>query len=326
MRMRVLVTGGAGFIGSNLCESLLDQGHAVLALDNLITGRRRNIDHLLARAGFTFVERDVCLMERFDVDAVFHLASPASPVGYGEHPIETLITNSEGTRRALEVCRYSGARFLLASTSEVYGDPLEHPQTEGYFGNVDPIGPRSCYDEGKRYAEALTVWYGREHGIDQRIVRIFNCYGPRNDPEDGRMVPTFMMQAIRGEPITVYGDGSQTRSLCYVSDLVRGLEAALLTPGTTDRVYNLGNPDERSVLEYAQIIQGLASSSAPIVHEEGREGEIERRKPDISRAREELGWAPEVALEQGLSLTMDWYRSLTEPTLAGPPPYLIRSR
>jgi UDP-glucuronate decarboxylase len=323
--MRILVTGGAGFIGSNLCESLLDQGHQVTAVDNLITGKLRNIEGLLGRPEFSFVERDVCLMEPFDVDAVFHLASPASPVGYGRYPIETMITNSEGTRRALDVARQSGARFLLASTSEVYGDPLEHPQTESYFGNVDPTGPRSCYDEGKRYAEALTTWYGREHGVDQRIVRIFNCYGPRNDPDDGRMVPTFVMQALRGEPLTVYGDGSQTRSLCFVSDLVRGLEAALST-GTSGRVYNLGNPDEHSILEFAQIIQRLSGSSAPIAHEDERPGEIARRKPDITRAREELGWSPEVGLEEGLAQTIAWYRTLTEAGAPGRAPAYLRAR
>ncbi|MEX1254742.1 MAG: NAD-dependent epimerase/dehydratase family protein [Dehalococcoidia bacterium] len=319
--MRILVTGGAGFVGSTLCESLLDQGHWVTAVDNLITGKLRNIDGLRRRAGFKFVERDVCQMETFDVDAVFHLASPASPVGYGLYPIETMITNSEGTRRALEVARQSGARFLLASTSEVYGDPLQHPQTESYFGNVDPIGPRSCYDEGKRYAEALTTWYGREYGVDQRIVRIFNCYGPRNDPDDGRMVPSFVMQALRGEPITVYGDGSQTRSLCFVSDLVRGLEAALST-GVSGRVYNLGNPDEHSILEFAQIIQRLSGSSAAIAHEDERPGEIARRKPDITRATDELGWSPEVGLEEGLARTIDWYRSLSERGAARAPAYL----
>jgi nucleoside-diphosphate-sugar epimerase len=325
MAQRVLVTGGAGFIGSNLCESLLDRGYLVTAVDNLITGKLRNIDALRRRAGFKFVERDVCRLEGLDVDAVFHLASPASPVGYGMYPIETMVTNAEGTRRALDVARESGARFLLASTSEVYGDPLQHPQTESYFGNVDPVGPRSCYDEGKRYAEALTTWYGREYGVDQRIVRIFNCYGPRNDPEDGRMVPTFVMQALRGEPITVYGDGSQTRSLCYVSDLVRGLDAAMFT-GVAGRLYNLGNPDEHSILEYAQIIQRLSRSTASIEHEAERPGEIARRKPDITRAREELGWTPEVDLEDGLARTIDWYRSLSDAQAASRTPAYLRAR
>jgi nucleoside-diphosphate-sugar epimerase len=307
--MRLLITGGAGFIGSNLCESLLAQGHAVTAVDNLITGFVSNIEHLLGHPRFQFMETDTVLLPHLEVDAVFHLASPASPVGYGSHPIETLVANSEGTRRVLDVTRQAGARFLLASTSEIYGDPLEHPQRETYFGNVDPVGPRSCYDEGKRYAEALTVAYGREYGVDARIVRIFNCYGPRNAPEDGRMVPTFVCQALRNEPITIYGDGRQTRSLCYVSDMVAGLEAAMFRPATGGGIFNLGNPQELTIEQFAAVIRELARSLSPIVHLEARPGEIARRRPDIERARRELGWLPLVGYRDGLTMTIDWYRS-----------------
>jgi nucleoside-diphosphate-sugar epimerase len=314
--VRVLITGGAGFIGSNLCESLLDQGHEVSALDNLLTGRLENIEALLARPGFEFIQRAAEDVIDLKPEAVFHLASPASPVGYGLHPIETLSANSEGTRRVLELCRATGAKFLMASTSEVYGDPLEHPQKETYFGNVDPIGPRSCYDEGKRFSEAMTVAYRQVYGVDARIVRIFNCYGPKNALDDGRMVPTFVEQALRDQPMTVYGDGSQTRSLCYVSDLVRGLQAAMFVPDTNGNVYNLGNPEEHTVLEYAQIIRSVGKSQSEIVHTPGREGEIARRKPDISKAIRELGWRPEVGLLEGLTATVDWAR----PQVAAPSP------
>jgi nucleoside-diphosphate-sugar epimerase len=308
--MRILVTGGAGFIGSNLCDSLLDQGHEVIALDNLLTGRLQNIEAAASKANFEFIERRTEDLNQLDleVDAVFHLASPASPVGYGQHPLETLSANSEGTRRVLELCRATGAVFLLASTSEIYGDPLEHPQKETYFGNVDPIGPRSCYDEGKRFSEALSVAYGQKYGLDTRIVRIFNCYGPRNALDDGRMVPTFIEQALRDRPMTVYGDGTQTRSLCFVTDMVRGLEAAMFTPGTTGGVYNLGNPQEHTVAQFAQLIKELSGSRSQVLHVEGREGEIARRKPDIDKAVRELGWQPTVDLRDGLRATIEWGR------------------
>ena len=307
--MRVLVTGGAGFIGSNLCEVLLAANHTVVAVDNLLTGDLRNVQSLLHHSQFSFIEAQTEDLPIVDVDAVFHLASPASPVGYGEHPLETLSANSKGTWRVLDVCRQVGASFLMASTSEIYGDPLEHPQKESYFGNVDPIGPRSCYDEGKRFSEALTVAYREAYGVDTRIVRIFNCYGPRNGLEDGRMIPTFIRQALRGEPITVFGDGSQTRSLCYVGDLVRGLEAALLTPGTCGGVYNLGNPDERTILEFAELVKELCESKSSIVHRDGRPGEIAMRKPDISRARNELHWAPMIDVREGVFRTINWART-----------------
>jgi nucleoside-diphosphate-sugar epimerase len=314
--VRILVTGGAGFIGSNLCLSLCEQGHEVSALDNLLTGRLENIEELLDRPGFEFIQRSTEDVIDLKPEAVFHLASPASPVGYGRHPIETLSANSAGTRRVLELCRTTGARFLLASTSEVYGDPLEHPQRETYFGNVDPIGPRSCYDEGKRFSEAMTVAYRQVHGLDTRIVRIFNCYGPKNALDDGRMVPTFVEQALRNEPITVHGDGSQTRSLCYVSDLVRGLEAAMFVDNTAGQVFNLGNPEEHSVLEFARIIKAVSNSQSPIMHIDGRDGEIARRKPDITRAMTHLGWQPIVGLKDGLSATVEWGRERLQAVFA----------
>ncbi|HLF79281.1 MAG TPA: GDP-mannose 4,6-dehydratase [Dehalococcoidia bacterium] len=306
--MRILVTGGAGFIGSNLCDSLLGQGHEVIALDSLLTGRLKNLDSCAAHPNFEFIQRRTEDVIDVRPDAVFHLASPASPVGYGQHPIETLSANSEGTRRVLDLCRSTGAKFLLASTSEVYGDPLEHPQKETYFGNVDPIGPRSCYDEGKRFSEAMAVWYRLEYGVNTRIVRIFNCYGPRNALDDGRMVPTFIEQALRDLPMTVYGDGQQTRSLCYVTDMVAGLQAAMFSADTTGEVYNLGNPQEHTVVEFAQIIKELSSSRSEIVHVEGRDGEIARRKPDITKASRHLGWEPKVDLRDGLRTTVAWGR------------------
>jgi nucleoside-diphosphate-sugar epimerase len=312
--MKILVTGAAGFIGSNLCSALISQGHTVVGVDNLLTGRLANLQAELKHDHLTFIECDTRELPSMRFDAVFHLASPASPVGYGQYPIETLLANSEGTRRVLDVAVESGAKFLLSSTSEIYGDPLEHPQHEDYWGNVDPIGPRSCYDEGKRYAEALVTWYGRTYGLDERIIRIFNCYGPRNQLDDGRMVPTFIKQALSGHPMSVYGDGSQTRSLCFVDDIVAGLEAALFTSGTAGRIYNLGNPEEHTVLQYATLIKEMTQSRSEIVHLEGREGEIARRKPDIARAQRELGWEPRVTLPEGLAATIRWSREQLEPS------------
>lgn len=315
--MKVLVTGGAGFIGSHLCARLLAEGHEVVCVDNLLTGRRENIAALLAAPRFTFLEHDVTSPLAVEAEAIFHLASPASPPGYLAHPVETALVNSLGTYQLLELARQQGARFLLASTSEVYGDPLVHPQPETYWGNVNPIGPRACYDESKRFAEMLTMVYVRRFDLDARIVRIFNCYGPHSDPNDGRLVPNFITQALRGEPITVYGTGQQTRSLCYVSDLVEGLVRALFTPGTKGRVYNLGNPDEHTVLEYAQLIKCLCQSDSPIVFRPlPTEDDPRRRCPDITRARTELGWEPRVGLVEGLTLTIAWFRqrlALTAP-------------
>lgn len=310
--MRVLVSGGAGFLGSHLCDQLLQNGHSVIALDNFITGRRENLAHLAGEQCFTLLEGDLCQAPLPDVEAIFHLASPASPEGYGRYPLETMLVNSTGTHRLLELARAQGALFLLASTSEVYGDPLEHPQSEGYWGNVDPIGPRSCYDESKRFAEAVTTVYQQKYGVDARIVRIFNCYGPRSAPDDGRLIPNFVTQALHGEPITVYGDGTQTRSLCYVSDLVRGLDLAMFRQGTRGQLFNLGNPDERTVLEYARLVKEIARTPSSIVHVEPRPGEIARRCPDIGRARSQLGWSPTTPLEEGLRATIDWFRDLLD--------------
>lgn len=309
--MRILVTGGAGFIGSHLCDALIGQGHEVVAADNFLTGSRRNVEQLSAVPRFELAEIDVRhAVPPGPFDAVFHLASPASPVGYGRYPLETMQVNSIGTERALELARQYRARFLLASTSEIYGDPERHPQPEDYWGNVNPVGPRCCYDEGKRYAEALTVTYQRVYGVDARIIRIFNTYGPRNDPNDGRIIPNFISQALRGEPLTVYGDGQQTRSYCYVSDLVRGIQLAMFVDGTDGRAINLGNPDEYSAVEIAEKVRRLAGSASAIAHLPAREEEIARRRPDISLAKSLLGWSPEVSLDDGLRQAIDWFRTV----------------
>jgi UDP-glucuronate decarboxylase len=309
--MRILVTGGAGFIGSHLCEALLMQGHQVIALDNFITGNLNNVESLRQHPDFNILEYDIT--ESLDwmqkpVEAIFHLASPASPVGYSKHPIETHLVNSVGTHNVLNLAQRFGAKFIITSTSEAYGDPLQHPQREDYWGNVNPVGPRSCYDESKRFAESLTMEYVRQFQLDARIVRLFNTYGPRNDPQDGRVVPNFINQALRGEPITIYGDGSQTRSFCYVSDLVRGLQGAMFTEGTEGEIINLGNPDERTVLEFARLVQDICGSSAPIIFNPGRVDDPNRRCPDISKARALLGWEPVVSLHEGLSKTIEYFR------------------
>ncbi len=307
--MNIVITGGAGFVGSHLADALLARGHYVYALDNLITGRRQNIAHLEAEPRFAFRLHDVCEpLPPLRCEALFHLASPASPEGYGAHPIETLLTNAHGTLHALELARTNGAKFLISSTSEVYGDPLEHPQSETYWGNVNPVGPRSCYDEGKRYAEALTINYLRVYGVDARIVRIFNTYGPRNAPDDGRVVPNFLTQAIQGRPLTVYGDGAQTRSFCYVSDLVEGLQRAMFTEGTKGEVINLGNPGEFTIRELAELAVQVTRSASPIQSVEARPEEIAQRRPDIAKAKALLSWEPTVPLAEGLRLTADWMR------------------
>lgn len=309
--MKILVAGGAGFIGSHLCEALLAAGHGVMAVDNLLTGSRDNLVPWGHSPRFQFIEHDLSLPlpPELSADIICHLASPASPASYHRYAVETMLVNSLGTYHLLELARRDQSRFLLASTSEAYGEPLEHPQTETYWGNVNPIGPRSCYDEGKRFAEALTITYYRRYALDGRIMRIFNCYGPRSDPEDGRMVPNFITQALRGVPITVYGDGQQTRSLCYVSDMVRGIMALALAQGLAGEVFNLGSPEEHPVLRYAEMIKELAGSSSSIVHTPPREEEVSRRRPDIRKARERLGWEPRVSLKEGLRLTIQWFRS-----------------
>ena len=305
--MRVLVTGGAGFLGSHLVDLLVARGDTVVCLDDLSTGTRSNFDHLNSSARFSFIEGSV--LAKFDIDGPFdgvvHLASPASPADYLARPIFTLRTGSEGTRNVLEFAHAKAARFILASTSEVYGDPLAHPQTEDYWGNVNPVGPRSVYDEAKRYGEALTTAYRTSRGTDTGIVRIFNTYGPRMRPDDGRVVSSFVDQALRLEPLTVNGDGSQTRSLCYVDDLVRGL-AAMLDSGQPGPI-NLGNPTEVSVREIARLIRDLVSSSSPIELHPLPQDDPTRRRPDITKARELLGWSPQVSLRAGIARTIKWY-------------------
>jgi dTDP-glucose 4,6-dehydratase len=307
---RAVVSGGAGFIGSHLCESLLDHGMRVVALDNFITGSRDNLRALDGNPDFEFRQVDVNhgIFLGGDVRYVLHFASPASPPQYDANPIHTLKVGTVGTMNMLGLARAKGATFLLASTSEVYGDPLVHPQPETYWGNVNPIGPRGCYDEAKRAAEAFAMAYRRAHAVDTRIIRIFNTHGPRMQVSDGRAVPNFMAQAIRGEPITVYGDGSQTRSLCYVSDLVRGI-LAVLERGDEMPV-NLGNPHEVTVLQLAQTIVRLAGSKSEIVHRDLPVDDPKQRQPDITRARQLLGWEPEITLEDGLKRTLEYFRSV----------------
>ncbi|HKA36035.1 MAG TPA: UDP-glucuronic acid decarboxylase family protein [Thermoanaerobaculia bacterium] len=308
--MRVLVTGGAGFLGSHLCDRLLAEGHEVVAMDNLVTGNLRNIAHLDAERRFRFVRHDVTQFIAVDgaLDAVLHFASPASPIDYLELPIQTLKVGSLGTHNALGLAMAKKARFLLASTSEVYGDPLVHPQPETYWGNVNPIGPRGVYDEAKRFAEAMTMAYQRAHGVETRIVRIFNTYGPRMRLRDGRVVPALIGQALADEPLTVFGDGSQTRSFCYVSDLIDGIYRLLLS-GEKDPV-NIGNPREMSVLEFAKTIQRLIGTKSPIVFKPLPVDDPRVRQPDIARARHHLGWQPNVELEEGLSRTIEYFKNL----------------
>ncbi|HQZ88880.1 MAG TPA: SDR family oxidoreductase [Thermomicrobiales bacterium] len=309
------MTGGAGFIGSHLCEGLLNDGHEVIILDNFITGRWLNLQDLVNHPRLTVIEHDVIEPIEVDgVDQVFHMASPASPVGYMRHPIETHLVNSVGTLNMLRLAQRAGASFLFTSTSEAYGNPAVHPQTEDYFGNVNPVGPRSCYDESKRFGESITMEFVRQWGFDARIVRIFNTYGPRTDPDDGRVIPSFISLAEERQPVVVFGDGSQTRSLCYVSDLVRGLRLAMDTPGTTGEVINLGNPDERTVMEIATLITRLCGSDAGVRYEPARQDDPERRRPDISKAIRLLGWQPEVGLDVGLRQTVDYFRSVERVT------------
>ncbi|MCS7041161.1 MAG: SDR family oxidoreductase [Bryobacteraceae bacterium] len=306
--MRVLVAGAAGFIGSHLCDALLAGGCDVLGVDNFVTGSPRNLGHLADEPRFRFLEHDIVepLSIEGPLDAIFNLASPASPRDYLAHPVETLRTGAEGTRNLLELARTKGACYVLASTSEVYGDPLEHPQKETYWGNVNPVGPRSCYDESKRFAEALVMAYHRRHGLCTHIARIFNTYGPRMQHDDGRIVPNFIVQALRNQPITVYGDGSQTRSFCYVDDLVEGL--ILLSRSEEPYPVNLGNPHEMTVLEFARLIRELTGSESEIVFEPLPEDDPQRRQPDIGRAKSVLGWKPRTSLQEGLRLTIEAFR------------------
>jgi dTDP-glucose 4,6-dehydratase len=308
--LRHLISGAAGFIGSHLCHRLLAEDNHVVAVDNLITGSRRNLEHLQKHAGLEFIERDVC--HDFDCDGpfdhVWHVASLASPKEYLAHPLETLDVGSAGTRAMLEIARRDGARFLLTSTSECYGDPLEHPQVETYWGNVNPVGMRSCYDESKRYAEALTMAYHRTHGVRTNIARIFNTYGPRMALDDGRVVPAFLDRALNGEPLTIFGDGSQTRSFCYVDDLVEGL--LRLSVSEERFPVNLGNPTELTILEFAERIRHLFGANLEVVSQPLPEDDPRKRRPDISKARRILGWEPRVGLDEGLRETVDYFRRL----------------
>jgi dTDP-glucose 4,6-dehydratase len=311
-RKRAVVTGGAGFLGSHLCDALLGEGWNVVAVDNLLTGRRANLahlklDHLKNDSRFEFIEKDIC--EPFDVgpvDYVFHFASPASPVDYMIHGIPTLKVGSLGTFNALDLARKYGAKYLVSSTSECYGDPLEHPQTETYWGHVNPIGPRSVYDEAKRFTEAVTMAYHRYHQVDTRIVRIFNTYGPRMQINDGRVVPNFVKQALCGDDLTVYGDGRQTRSFCYVSDEIDGF--LRLAKSDEHLPVNIGNPNEFTMLECAQMVLKVTGSKSRIRHEPLPQDDPKRRCPDITRARQLLGWEPKIDLESGLRLSLDYFK------------------
>lgn len=307
--MRVLVTGGAGFIGSHLCERLLEQGHEVLCLDNLFSGSKRNIYPFLGNPRFEFIRHDVTQPILLEVDWIYHLACPASPVHYQYNPVKTVKTNVMGTLNMLGLAKRVRARILLASTSEVYGDPQVHPQAEEYWGNVNPIGPRSCYDEGKRLAETLMMDYHRQNGVDIRIARIFNTYGPRMSEQDGRVVSNLIVQALQGKPFTVYGDGRQTRSFCYISDLVCGLEKLMECEGLTLPV-NLGNPAEVTILELVQLVKEMAGGPGEIEFKPLPQDDPIRRRPDIARARERLGWEPSVPLREGLQATIDYFRQI----------------
>src|SRR5262252_7447755 len=311
---RVLITGGAGFIGSHLCERFLAEGDNVICVDNFLTGSPDNIAHLFGQERFTFIKLDVTNYVHVPgpLDAILHFASPASPVDYLELPIPTLKVGSLGTHKALGLAKEKKARFLLASTSEVYGDPKVNPQPETYWGNVNPIGPRSVYDEAKRFAEAMTMAYRRYHDVDTRIVRIFNTYGPRMRPNDGRVVSNFIVQALRGEPLTVYGEGTQTRSFCYVSDLISGIVALLQAPASNelDSPFNIGNPEERTVQDLAKKVLALTGSSTRIEYRALPVDDPHVRCPDITRAKTILGWRPEVSTDTGLQLTIEYFRRI----------------
>ncbi len=305
-----LLTGAAGFLGSHLAERLVGEGMAVVGVDNLITGKRENLAGLAGHPHFRFIQHDVSkpLFVEESLDYVLHFASPASPIDYLELPIQTLKVGSLGTHNTLGLARVKAARYLLASTSEVYGDPLVHPQPESYWGNVNPVGPRGVYDEAKRFAEAMTMAYHRYHGVDIRIVRIFNTYGPRMRPKDGRVVPAFVQQALTGEPLSIFGDGSQTRSFCYVDDLVEGIFRLLMSD--LGQPCNVGNPREMTILEFAETIRRLTASASPLAFHPLPEDDPKIRQPDITLARTRLGWEPRVSLEQGLVKTIEYFRSV----------------
>jgi len=303
----IIVTGGAGFIGSHLMDALIET-NKVICIDNLVTGNDMNIKHLMKNKNFIFIKHDVSEPIKIEgkVDRIYHLSSPASPVDYQKLPVETMMVNSLGTRNMLELAKTKDARFLLASTSEVYGDPEKHPQREDYWGNVNPVGPRSCYDESKRFAEALAMAYYRVHGVDVRIARIFNTHGPRMRTNDGRVIPNFITQALEGIPITVY-DGKQTRSFCYVSDMVDGL-IRLMESGYAGEPFNLGNPDERKIIDVAKKVKQMTGSKSEIVFRPLPQDDPARRKPDINKSKSKLGWEPKIGFDDGLKKTIDWFR------------------
>lgn len=310
----VLVTGGAGFIGSHLCDLLIGNGYKVICLDNLLTGSKKNIEHLIGNSNFEFIDADVCSLSdqvtKQPINFIFHLASPASPIDYQNYPEETLLTNSTGTLAVLKLAKEANAKILIASTSEVYGDPLEHPQKETYLGNVNAFGPRSCYDEGKRFGEAATYVYLNKYGVDARIIRIFNTYGPRMAKDDGRVVSNFINEALKESPLKVDGDGSQTRSFCYVSDLVEGIYKAMFSDNTKGEIFNLGNPDEYTVKDLADKIIKLTGSKSKVKYSGiFREDDPMRRQPDITKAKKVLNWEPKVSLDEGLQKTIEYYCS-----------------
>jgi UDP-glucuronate decarboxylase len=309
-RKRILVTGGAGFLGSHLIDRLLEQGHEVLCADNLFTGTKRNVDHLHNHPRFEFLRHDVCFPLFVEVDEIYNLACPASPVHYQHDPVQTTKTSVHGAINMLGLAKRLKCRIFQASTSEVYGDPAVHPQTEDYWGNVNPIGPRSCYDEGKRCAETLFFDYHRQHGLEIKVVRIFNTYGPRMHPKDGRVVSNFIMQALAGDDITIYGDGSQTRSFCYVDDLIEGFLRLMASEKQVTGPVNLGNPGEFTMIELAELVIRTTGSKSKLKHLPLPADDPKQRKPDITRARETLGWEPKVPLAEGLRHTVDYFRNL----------------
>ncbi len=315
--MRILLTGGAGFLGSHLADRLIEDGHQVICMDNLLTGTIRNVSHLAGHPQFEFIKQDVCkyIFIKGEVDYVLHFASPASPIDYLDHPIKTLKVGSLGTHNALGLAKEKNAKFLLASTSEVYGDPLVNPQPETYWGNVNPVGPRGVYDEAKRFAEAITLAYHRTHGVDAKIVRIFNTYGSRMRHHDGRVVPAFIDECLDNEPITVFGDGSQTRSFCYVSDLVEGI--VRLMDSDLNEPVNIGNPDEMTVMNFAEKVKKLTGSTSEIIFKDLPVNDPKIRRPDITKAKKELNWEPKVTLEEGLKKTVEWFRKERETVKEG---------
>jgi len=309
---KVLVTGGAGFIGSHLCDYLIQKNYKVICVDNLLTGSEKNIKHLENNVNFKFIKADIVLdmPDLGKIDYIFHLASPASPIDYQNHSEETLLTNSVGTLNLLNLVKRTKAKILIVSTSEIYGDPKEHPQKETYWGNANSFGPRACYDESKRFSEAATYVYLQKYDLDARIVRIFNTYGPKMQKDDGRVISNFINQAISNSPITIYGDGNQTRSFCFVSDMVEGIYQAMFSEGTKGEVFNLGNPEEYSVSDLAQKIKTMAGSSSEIVYKPLPPDDPKQRQPDITKAKNVLGWKPKVSVDAGLQKTIEYYKSL----------------